>query len=367
MYSGPHLYGMWYYYSPLFASILVPFTFLPLPVLKLVWLFFSLFMLYRILRLTLTLLGLDLNSAHKGFIVGVAIVTIHPVFLNLLHGQMTILVLWCCIEGCWQLVKSNYFKSGAAFGIGINVKILPVFFLYGYLLRKNIKALFSIVGFVILFALLPYLFINTGFHTALIEGWFDMINPMKAEHINTTGEGGFIDFASLITKYFTSTPISNERQLNIFNLTEYEVFVTQTAFRACILIYVAWFMLKLHQKILNLKIRQFADLALLLMCIPIAFPHQRDYSILLCTPSFIFILYSWFHLKFRPSSILMVALLMCVTAMGSTFFLELIGHRMKVFIYETRLNGIGALFFMPLYLVWWTAFNKFLTNESIKL
>lgn len=351
MYNGPHLYGMWYYYSPLFASILVPFTFAPLVVLKLSWLFFSLYMLFRIVKLLFQFLGIAESTEGKWFVALLAVVAVHPTFLNLLHGQMTILVLWCCMEGTFQAMQPNRLKSAAAFGLGINIKLLPLFFFYSYFLKRNYKLLIAMSAAVLLFVLIPYLFIPAGFHTELIYGWLDMINPMKAEHLNTSGEGGFIDFASLITKYCTAAPIATEAQLNFANITEHEVFLIQTGFRLLILCCTAFIILKVNKNLGDTKLREFADMAFVLLCIPCAFPHQRDYSILLCVPSFAILLYLWFMKNFRPGLWLTVLVVLAVTAMGSIFFLELFGHRMRVFIYESRLNGIGLLLFIPLYMI----------------
>lgn len=363
MYDGPHLYGMWYYYSPLFAALLVPFTFFPLPVLKLAWLFFSLFMLYRIAWLFFRYLKIPDSPASRWFIALLAVTAVHAVFLNLLHGQMTILVLWCCMEGSWQALNRKYMKGAAAFGIGINVKLLPVFFFYSYFLKGNIRMLLWMGAATICFVLLPYLFLPASFHTELLRGWSDMINPFKAEHINTVGEGGFIDFASIVTKYFTDAAISTEAQLNFTNLTEYEVFLAQTAFRLIILACVAWMLLRVHKPFAQPQ-KEFADLAFVLLCIPSAFPHQRDYSILMCLPAFAMLLYSWFISGYRPGKLMVALVIIAVMAMGSLMFLELLGHRMRVFIYETRLNGLGALLFIPLYMLWMRGYSRSLIQPA---
>ncbi|MFM9943811.1 MAG: glycosyltransferase family 87 protein, partial [Bacteroidia bacterium] len=138
MYLGPYLYGMWYYYSPLFASVLVPFTFFSIMVIKLVWHFIGFFLIFRIYYLINWFISIPKNRNGIFFILLICITSFHSVFLNLLYGQMTILVLWCCMEGIYRAHKNQYLRSAFSFGIATNIKVLPVFFFYHFLLKKNI-------------------------------------------------------------------------------------------------------------------------------------------------------------------------------------------------------------------------------------
>lgn len=351
MYLAPYMYGMWYYYSPLFASILVPFTYLDIRVLKLVWYLFNLFLVFRCYQLLFGFLPMGNNKKDMYVIACIAVFSIHPVFLNLLYGQLTILVLWSCMEGVQRFYNHQKMKGAFSFAIGINIKMLPVFFFYYYAVKRNFKAIFFMVFALLVLILLPYLWLRSGFHSELIGDWLSLLNPLNPEHVNTVGEGGFTDFASILTKYLTFHPIKGEATFNITNLSNRTIFIMQMGFRVFILILSAWVILKVHSKLFTNKIKEFADMAFILACIPAAFPHQRDYSVMLCVPAMGLLAFIWFLFNEKPNKYLVYVCLFSITLMGSTIFLELLGNRLKFLLFQTRTSGFGVLLFLLTYVL----------------
>jgi len=352
MYLAPYMYGMWYYYSPLFASILVPFTWLDIRILKVCWHLFNLFLVFRSYRLFCWYLPIPKAKSGILLVSTLSLLAIPAVFLNLLYGQLTILVLWCCIEGVYRFLKNENTKGSLAFALGINIKVLPIFFFYSFLLKQNWKRLlylFLAVGFLLL---LPFLWLNFSFHKEIIQDWLNLLNPLNKEHIETIGEGGFTDFASVLIKYATLQKIPNETSLNIISLNTLQVFWIQMVFRFLVLILTAWVILNLHAKTFTGRIKEFADLGFILACIPTAFPHQRDYSMLLCLPSAFLLFFSWLVLKSKISSWVIVFLLLDMVLISYVNFLEFFGGPMKFFLHQSRISGFGALFFLPLYVLW---------------
>ncbi|MBS3915677.1 MAG: DUF2029 domain-containing protein [Bacteroidetes bacterium] len=353
MYAKPHLYGMWYYYSPLFATILVPFTYFPMQVVKLVWWLLGLLLIRRIQILTFQFLGIEKGKKNIPLLLILTVCSLHPIFMNLLYGQLTIFIVWCCLEGAIAFSNKREWKGALLFGLGINFKLLPLFFLFYYFIKSNYKFLIKIVTATVLFIVLPYLFIEFQFHTDLLVQWKSMINPLNDEHINTAGEGGFTDFASIITKYFTSIAISTEGQFNIARLTEYEVFLIQTGYRLFILILCAWFVLR-FKKINGIpeNVKIFSEISFILLCTISAFPHQRDYSVMLAVPAFLLLLYTWFCMDFRPPKALLIYMGISAIGMGFLLFPQLLTHDIKYFFYEKRIPGIFTILFTPGYFYW---------------
>ncbi len=146
--------------------------------------------------------------------------------------------------------------------------------------------------------------------------------------------------------------IPNETSLNIISLNTLQVFWIQMVFRFLVLILTAWVILNLHAKTFTGRIKEFADLGFILACIPTAFPHQRDYSMLLCLPSAFLLFFSWLVLKSKISSWVIVFLLLDMVLISYVNFLEFFGGPMKFFLHQSRISGFGALFFLPLYVLW---------------
>lgn len=366
MYTGPHLYGMWYYYSPLFAAAIVPFTFLPMQVVKLVWLFFSLWMIYRIYIILKKQLNIPKNAPGSAWVICIAIAGLYPVYMNLLYGQMTILIVWTCLEAAVLVSRQKLPKAALLMGIGINIKLLPAFFFYYYLLKKNIRYIIYLGLAVLLFIGLPYLFIPPALHTQLIASWLQLINPLNPEHVTTVGEGGFIDFASIVTKYCTIHEVKTEASLNFVNLSHNQVLGIQTAYRMIILLLTAFFVMKISPKTQNKRLSQLQEVSLFLLCIISAFPHQRDYSVFMALPAVALLAYHYFIAGFKPPLWLLACGVVLVIVMGFGLFPRFLGKYLAFYIYEKRLPGMAAILFIPYFIYWLVRYNKNLLQKEVQ-
>lgn len=360
-YNGPHMFGMWFYYSPLFASVLAPLTLFPVQVLKALWMLLGFTMLNRIYILLRHFLGIGYSSRETWFLITLAFISYHAVFMNLLYGQLTILILWCCMEGVYRMNQNQSVAGGLSFAIGINIKILPIFFLWFYVLKKNVKALMMIVAGVTVLLLLPYLYLSTDFHSQIMRDWLGLLNPLNKEHVNTVGEGGFTDFASLLTRYLTRTVIRGESDYAIAALTTKQIFLIQWTFRALITLLSAWVVLYLIPKKFTGEKAVLAGAAFFMACIPVAFPHQRDYSVMLCLPAVSLMLHSFMVEGYRPPKSLQIFSIVTFTLMGLTLFFPILPWNIRHFIMESRIPGWGMLLFIPNLIWWW----KCTSNRNI--
>lgn len=361
MYLGPQMYGMWYYYSPLFAACLVPFTYLPLQVIKLVWLALGLFLVSRIYNLLKYHLSIPENQNGKWFLIVLSAASVYPVYMNLLYGQMTILMVWCCLEAAKLLSENKPIKSAFSYAIGINIKILPIFFFYYYFLKSNYKFIIYLFLAVAALVLIPYLFIHPSFHTDLLVQWKNLINPFNREHVTTVGEGGFMDFASIVTKYCTDLSIKTEAQLNFTNLSHSQVLYIQMAYRVLILALVALATTKIHKRIADPKMRQWCDTGFVLLCTISAFPHQRDYSVFMALPCFAFLAHSYFIQGFRPHKLVLLITALVLILMGFLLFPQFLGTKGSFYLHEKRIPGMASIILIPIYLYWIKRYTAFMS------
>jgi hypothetical protein len=351
-YDGPHLYGMWYYYSPLFASLLIPFTYLPMFAVKLVWMLTGFLLLNRIYVLIRKFLDIPDNQSGFVYTCIFGFLAYNPVFLNLLHGQMTILMVWCILEGAWQNMHRQWKWGSLCFAIGINIKILPIFLGWLYLVKKDFRMLAATGVSIILLILIPYLWFNPAFHTSIIQDWLGLLNPLNKEHVNTIGEGGFTDFASLLTKYFSGIRIRGESDFNMAIWSTKTIFWVQWAYRLLLIGLCAWFVNFTRLSVVHEKVKLFAQLAFFMVCIPSAFPHQRDYSAMLLTPAMGFMLYTAIIQKIKPQRWLLILAFLAAFAIGSVVFFPLTPWKFRHFMMEARIPGMGYILFIPVYIIW---------------
>jgi Glycosyltransferase family 87 len=366
MYDGPQMYGMWYYYSPLFAALLVPFTYMPMQVIKLVILVLNLLMLRRCYLLSKRMLDFGNTAAGVSILITLAIACVYPVYMNLLYGQMTIFIVWSCFEGLVQAQKMQAAKGAAALAAGINVKILPIFLFWYLLLKKEFKFMVYVGIALGISILIPYLFIEFQFHNSLISQWLGLLNPLNREHVNTVGEGGFIDFGSIVTKYFTHYSVRNETQLNVTHWEHNTVLAVQMAYRAAILILTAWMIKILKRNSLPEGQVFFTEISFFLLCIISAFPHQRDYSVFMAAPALLLVLQLYTSNRSKAGILLPIVTAVNALAMGFVLFPKFLGKAARHFIFETRMPGIASILFIAIFIAWLYRYNMLSLKSDIE-
>lgn len=341
-----------YYYSPLFATLLLPFTLLPntlfLPeqiplsiiVLKLIWGGFMVWLIWDIAKMLNEKFTFQSSKKRNWFWGVLAFLTWRWCFLNLLYGQMTILVLWGVLRA-FRNPQIPSVKNLLPMSMGINIKVLPVFILGQYFLTKRWRAFFTVIFLAILLAVVPFGYLPFDYHLHLLKGWFQNINPFSGNHILEVGEGGFVDFGALVTKYMTSLHVPGEADVKSFHWSHTEVFWSTQAFRVLVL-FLSWLGLHLIDRG-QYQHKSFWQMALFLGVVPIAFPHQRDYSLMLQLPIIALILKEWIDGQIRLTIAHKIIFVLGGLLMGNLIFIESLPSFMRLDWQGFRLQGMGGM------------------------
>jgi hypothetical protein len=355
-----------YYYSPLFATALLPFTllsntpFLPeqipfsIIVLKLIWGLFMVWLIWDI-AILLSEKFTFVSPKKKVWFWGVlAFLTWRWCFLNLLYGQMTILVVWGVLRA-FRNPETPSVKNLLPMSLGINIKVLPIFILGQYFLQQQWRAFFTVIFLTVLLAIVPFGYLPFDYHVEMIKGWFYNINPFSGSHIVEVGEGGFVDFGALVTKYMTSLYVPGEATIQSFQWSHIEVFWSTQAFRLLVL-FLSWMGLKIIEKG-NYENKSFWQMALFLGVVPIAFPHQRDYSLMLQLPIVALVVKDWVDGQIRLTIAHKVVFVLGGILMGNLLFLEALPTIVRLSWQGFRLQGIGGM-------IVWFGFVHYLVFSS---
>ena len=272
-----------------------------------------------------------------------ALLTYRWLFLNLLYGQMTILIVWGVVKA-FNGVISGSLQRNLGLAFGVTLKILPIYMVGQLFLMRKWSAFGMAVLLSVLMVLLPYVYLPAAYHTEILLSWLNNINPFSKNHIVELGEGGFIDMGALITKYLTGLNIEGEARVDWFSMGEKGVFVTTQIFRLIVLT-SCWFWLVKFRK-LAIQHWELLSMSVFLACIPLAFPHQRDYSLFMVWPLLVFMLNDVvFHRKSLRGSTF-YGLLLGAMLMGSVIFFEALPFDMRRDISGYRIQGIGGLIFL---------------------
>ena len=180
-----------FFYSPLFALILIPFCFLPEFIPNFLWLLANVYFLYRIWILLTKYIDINLFSDKqlKCFLFICVILNLRFVLYNFGMIQMTIFILWGSLESLFLFEKKKIFAGGILLSIIINIKILPIVLIPYLIYRREFKGFLCTIIFSIIFLFIPAIFFGWSFNIHLLQDWWKMINPSNANHIIETDIG----------------------------------------------------------------------------------------------------------------------------------------------------------------------------------
>ena len=304
--EGKNCYNVWihlggdnycgYSYSPIFAILLIPFTFLPHPSVQILWLFANIFFLYRLFKIMSWYFPLShfTKKQYRWWVILSVIMILRFVLHNFEMVQVTIFLLYCCLEAEYQIRHNKHWLSGLLVSIGVVVKILPIIMLPYFIYRKQFKsAIFSVLG-IVLFSAVPVMIYGLEFSNTLFHDWLNVINfnnPDFSMQQNKHGEG-IHSLSGFIAAYFTDinkSDISLRRTIVSLKGDNFYLLLNGSKL---LLIGLSIYFLKFPPFIRS-KTKMFTmwELAYIFCITPLVFPHQQKYAFFFMAPATMYITY----------------------------------------------------------------------------
>lgn len=380
MYHDSVLYDRYlhYYYSPFFAFLLQPFaaisdyrfpenSILPnvelsMLLAKLVWNSLNLFFIYRICKYLLGVFQFENQRKAFWFYIIMVFLCYRWFHINIKYGQMTIFLLYAFFEAYFNQKVRNWLRW-MPLSIGLQIKILPIFFYWKMLLDRNFKAMITVFIWVLVITLIPFLFLDPGYYFHELKMWLTAINPLKSSHVVKIGEGGFMDIGSIVTKYSTNYRIATEPKVCIARLSVSQMFWLTQILRLTILGVITYLIFQL-KKNHRMKYNEFVQFSLMCIGIPLIFPHQRDYSFAMLIPAVAYLVFYFLRDRDVIKPITAAFFFIGLLLMGCVVFFELFSLDFRYWIIGVRLMGIGALIFSGFYFLFVYEQVKSLKNMS---
>jgi len=316
-------------------------------------------MIARIIKIIAQIFTPDTLKKRNVFWIILMILCYRWFWMNLWYGQLTIFLLWVIMESFFGKFKKGWY-SGMLIGLGINVKVLPLFFMGKYGLDFNIKAAINVLLWLILFIAIPFIFYDFEYISNQTQSWLNTINPLQKKHVITVGEGGFVDIGALVVKYFTSYKIPTEPSVCIMELSHKAIFIITQIVRLVFIGIVSFLYLRI-KKSAHIYHSSFLSIALFCASIPLIFPHQRDYSFALLIPSLVYMVFTFIENKQIINPILLALTIVSLIMLGSVVFFEFFSLDFRYWMLGVRLQGLGGL----LYFICFSAFVMSYTKKII--
>jgi len=296
--------GFHFFYSPLFAAMLIPFTFLPIHVSRIIWLLLNIFALTRCFKLLKRYFDFDkFSKRQKLFFDVFSLVFSAKLILDNFHnGQVTIFMLLFMLEGLRLIKSGNPLWGAALIALGINFKFLPLVLLPYLFYNKQLKACVYIVMWYAVFLFLPALIHGWQQNQQLLKDWFASINPSNKQHLIDTDETTLNGLTTLIpTLLMEKVPDMYALPIkrNILNLDVNTVTMIINIVRLLLVVFVLYFIRRKIFTQAKTKLQELWELSYVFLLIPLIFPHQQHYAFFLMLPASMYVIYTCFYTKIK--------------------------------------------------------------------
>jgi hypothetical protein len=314
--AGKNPYHVWiflsegnfalYFYSPLWAMILIPFSYLPNFIPNFIWLMANTWFLYRIWILLAKYIDLqNLSKRQVSWLLFFTIIlNIRFILYNFGMIQMTIFILWGALESLRLFKKKKFIPGGVLLALIINIKILPVVLIPYLIYRRELKGVVSTLVFSVLFLLLPGLMLGWKTNLFMLSEWWSVIDPGNTEHL-VESDLGVHSLTALIPSLLTKTDGALPYARNIFYLDLATTTMITNAVRLALILLTVWFLRWPPFKQVKSGLQEIYELSYILLLIPLIFPHQQKYAFFLACPALFYVSY-FIVCGFQPGSIILV-------------------------------------------------------------
>ena len=291
-----------YIYPPLLAFILIPLTLIPPYIVKVIWFFLNIFLIYLSFKLLLnTIDQKNINIFSLSFFS--IFFTLRFFMDNSNLGQINIVILFLCGLTLYFFTLRKDFLAGIFLASAIVIKVTPIFLLFYFVFKREFKLSFYTLSSLIFFLLIPSLSLGfTGNIDALIQYKDIVQNIYDSTHLNQSLYNTIIHFLSPV-------PLWNDMKINIANLSEYQIKkVIYTIFGIISIIFAFIFRKKIKRDDANILLEYSMVIVLMLLFSPVS---RKAHFVILLIPHFF---YLYFLLEFKTFRYRKLALIILITS-----------------------------------------------------
>lgn len=284
-------YDTWYtyFYSPLFALLIAPLLALPVPVAKLIWALLGMVAVLRSFQLMGQLLLRGLSRIEVLAVNFFALLfLLQSIRDNLNAMQVTLLLVWLCLEGLALICKGRWVRGAGLIALGIDMKLIPLVLLPYLIWRRRWKATVAVMAWLVILQALPAMVIGWDHLNDLNGTRYAVLDPSSARHVVDEEEPGFIALGSLLSAYLSDlggNDHSPDLPRNPVNLEVQQLslllWIGRLFFAVIALLFLRWPPFRPAASPVHTA---FEVAYILLVCVLI-FPHQRNYSFYLAAPA----------------------------------------------------------------------------------
>jgi uncharacterized membrane protein len=249
-------------YLPIFAALMVPFSWLPLMQAKAVWLCLSIAIVAGFIAVSLRLL--PRRSAAPAVIVAFTVLSMLKFYAHELSlGQSNALMALCVVAGFACLARGRPVLAGWLLALSVVVKPYPIIFLPYLLLKSRFVTFLVFLGLVAISVALPAMLYGVKGNWALLESWLRTV--ADSTPVNLLNQDN-VSIWAMYAKWFGPGPLAS-------------------TLAGSTIVAIAGVLLALLRTGSAVPQAEYLEMAFLLILIPLCSPQGWDYGLLMATPA----------------------------------------------------------------------------------
>lgn len=291
-------YNQWYhyYYDIVFALILVPFSYLPLYLVKVLWLILNVFFVFRIWKIITNWLPIaDLSNKLKSLFIIISFLFIFRFLRDNFHlSQVTIFILYLTLEGLSLIDKDKKLQGSALIALGINIKLLPLVIIPYLIYRNDWKSVFYIISGIIILLFLPVMVLGFDYNWFLLTERWKLLNPSNQAHIIDTSERSFHSLSTLLATLLVKDCGDShalDLKRNIANISIENLNLVINIVRGAFVLFTLCFLRTKPFVSRISKVQKLYEISYICLIIPLIFPHQQHYAFFFIFPATTYLVY----------------------------------------------------------------------------
>jgi len=355
--QGGNIYASGAYYCVFFFLLLMPFSsyyFLT----KLLWLLLSYFLLYRTWVLIKEYFDTEklTKKQYTLWTILVLFYSIQFLIYNIRMVQITIFLLWGCLESLKLIQNKKEILGGMLLATLIVIKMMPVLLLPYLFYKGHFKSIIAVVLFFVVLLFVPALFIGVDYNNFLLAEWWniiwDVINPTNAENLYEIESKFLHSLSAVLPIYLMSTEALMPYKRNIVDLQPETVAMIINLVRFFLLAISLFFLRSFPFKKENDKLKMFWGISYFLMLIPLLLPHQQKYAFLFVIPMvayiFFFFISTWKMKKTATYWICLIGFIIPGLLFTPLYGSDIIGRFLFDYFQHYKILTIVTLGFIPI-------------------
>ena len=202
---GETLVATYYVYTPFFAALLIPLTFVPVDVAYVLWSLCNLLFLVGAVYAALRVCGVYPSAMHVA-ILSAAAALWNSTRLELQWGQADLLVLFCVAVSLWAALEKRPILAGALLAVACLTKPFLLCFVVALLWKREYRYALVSAGAFLVGLIAPFIWIGVDSWRDQLTVWSFWSNQYVPFIDNQAPKGVF---ARLFTVNPNTTPLVN--------------------------------------------------------------------------------------------------------------------------------------------------------------